>query len=189
MDADPRVLGEGGRGQPESTSPGWSPEHGGAKLLSDAGGFRETARLTRRSRGRGEAVGADRRSRRVVASPEWLTGVAAAARARRREAEQHLQGTRASELGVRRLSATRGSELSRLGRQWLTGEEEIGDGTRRRQRLPATKCGSLAARYDGGAEGKWSRRAGLYSHADARSQGAVTCEKSTGSSRGIWGRT
>ena len=145
--------------------------------------------LTRRSQGRGEAVGGVRWSRRVVASPEWLTGVAAAARVRRREAEQHLQGTRASELGVRRRSTTRGSEPSKQGRQWLTGEEETGEVLRRRQRNPARKCGSLAARFDGGAEGKWSRRAGLYSHADVRSQGAVTREKSTGSSRGIWGRT
>ena len=73
----------------------------------------------------GEADGGGQGSRRVVGSPESVAEVAAAARARRRRSQQHLQGTRASELGVRRRTATRGSELSKREGQWLTGAAGI----------------------------------------------------------------
>ena len=76
MDQDPRAQGEGGWGQPESTAPGWSPEHGGARLLSDAGGFGKRrcspddhgveAKQMPASGGRGESWF------RRNGSPEWL---------------------------------------------------------------------------------------------------------------------
>ena len=47
------------------------------------------------------------------------------------------------------------------------------------------QCGSLAALCGGGAEGKWRGDGGLYSHASARSRGAVTSEESTGLLAGI----
>ena len=167
MEADPRVLGEGGRGQPESTSPGWSPEHGGAEATERCRGNQEARLLTRRARGHGEADAEDRRSRRVGVLPESVAEVVAAARARRRNAAAALQCTRASKFGVRRRTETRGSELCKREGQRLTGVAGIGEETRRQQRTPAGKCGSLAARCDGGAEGKWRGGNGLYSHADA----------------------
>ena len=145
--------------------------------------------LTRCTRGHGEAAGVDRRSRRVVALPESVAEVAAAARARRRRMQQHLQGTRASEVDARRLTATWGSALSKREGQRLTGAAGIGEGTRRQQRTPAMEFDGLAAQCDGEPEGKWRGENGLYSHASARSRGAVTHAKSTGSSCGIWGRT
>ena len=144
--------------------------------------------LTRRTRGHDEAAAGDRGSRRVGVSPEWLAEDDAAARARRRGVDFALQCTRASKLGVRRRSATRGSEPSKLGRQGLTGERGIGEGTRRQLRTPAGKCGGLAAYCEGEPEGKWRGRNGLYSHAGAGSRRAVTRAKSTGSICGILGK-
>ena len=47
----------------------------------------------------------------------------------------------------------RGTELRKREEQRLTGAAGIGEETRRQQGTPAGKCGSLAARCDGGAEG------------------------------------
>ena len=101
--------------------------------------------LTRRAQGHDEAAAGDRRSRRVGDSPEWLAEDDAAARARRREAKQHLQGTRASKLGVRRCTVTWGSYLCKQEGQGLTGAAGIGEGMRRQLRTPATKIDGLAA--------------------------------------------
>ena len=144
--------------------------------------------LTRRAQGHDEAVGAGRGSRRVGVSPEWLAEDDAAARARWRGIDFALQCTRASKLGVRRRSVTRGSKPSKLGRHGLTGERGIGEGTRRQLRTPAKQCGGLAAYCDGGAEGKWRGGNGLYSHAGAGSRRAVMREKSTGLPRGNLGK-
>ena len=138
-----------------------SPEHGGAEAIRGYTWVRDARMLTKRSRGRGEADAGIRWSRRVGVQPECVAEVAVAARARRREAMQHLQGTRASEVDDRRLTATRGSELSKRGGQGLTGAAGIGEETRRQQRTPARKCGSLAALCGGEAEGKRRGEIGL----------------------------
>ena len=106
--------------------------------------------------------------------------MAAAARARRRRPQQHLQGTRASEVDARRLTATRGSELSKRGGQRLTGAAGIGEVRRRQQRTPAAKCDGLAALWVEMEEGKCRGEEGLYSHAIAGIRGVVTRAKSTG---------
>ena len=128
--ADPTAQVGLTRGQ-TTTATGGTPEHGGAVANRGYRGNGDVRMLTRRAQGHGEADAEDRRSRRVGVLPESVAEDDAAARARRREAEQHLQGTRASELGVRRRSATRGSEPSKQGKQWLTGGQEF-DGRRRR---------------------------------------------------------
>ena len=64
------------RGQTESTSPGWSPEHGGAKLLHVAGGFgkrrgspdvhKDTAKLLAWTGGRGASGSCRNRSPKMM---------------------------------------------------------------------------------------------------------------------------